>query len=252
MENIRLPLNQSALSFVNANVLHQQVAERLLEHLEPINMAPQKILDLGCGTGGLLAPLKKCFPEADIMGVDLAEQRLRLAKAKKQTTALVSANALQLPFASAQFQLIVSNLMLHWINDLPAWLAEMQRVLCTDGLLIFSYYGPDSLIEVGKPKRGFYDMHDVGDALVRAQFNDPILDAERFTLEYDDYHDLLADLQANGEQTLFSLEKSMPGPIDVTYEIVYAHAWKGALPMTSKIDQDGMVRVSIDQLPQRT
>ena len=252
MKNIRQQLNQSADNFANANVLHQRVAKHLLEHLEPINLVPKNILDLGCGTGELFIPLNKHFPQATIMGVDLAEQRLKLIETSQQSTSLVSANALQLPFAAEQFELIISNLMLHWLTDLPAWLAEMQRLLCTDGLLIFSYYGPDTLHEVGKTKHHFYDMHDVGDALVRAQFNDPILDVERFTLEYDNFADLQMDLHANGESELFSLDNNSQENIDVTYEIVYAHAWKGRLPMTSKIDQDGMVRVSLEQLLQKT
>lgn len=251
MQTVRELLNNSAESFTTANVLHQEVAERLLEHLEPINLNLHSILDAGCGIGELLVPLKKRFPKADLFGVDLAEQRLKRV-APSTNVKLITANTLQLPFADQQFDLVIANLLLHWIVDLPSWLTEMQRVLRTGGLLIFSYYGPDTLSEVGKAKNGFYDMHDVGDALVRAQFNDPILDAERFTLEYDVYGDLLDDLQANAEGSLFTLEASNSVNLEVTYEIIYGHAWKNEQPMTSKIDQDGMVRISLDQLQRKT
>ncbi len=250
MQKIRELLNKSANSFSSADILHREVAGRLYEHLEPINIVPKTLLDLGCGTGNLSHFLDKRFPTAVKIGVDIAEQRLkRISNAKMN---LVTADALQLPFANAQFDLIIANLLPHWFIDLPAWLTEMYRLLRTNGLLIFSFYGPDTLKEVGKPKTGFYDMHDVGDALVRAQFNDPILDAERFTIEYDVYQDLLSDLAATAEAILFNLKDNSSLDFSVTYEIVYAHAWKAEQPMTSKIDQDGMVRISLTQLQRKT
>lgn len=250
MQNFRQLLNNSAASFNTADVLHREVAKRLYEHLEPINIEPTAILDLGCGTGNLNSFLNKRFPQATKIGVDLAEQRVK--QAVNANINLVTADALQLPFADNSFDLVIANLLLHWLYDLPSWLAEMHRLLRNNGLLIFSFYGPDTLKEVGKPKGGFYDMHDVGDALVRAQFNDPILDAEHFTLEYDVYEDLLSDLNATAEAILFTLDNTSLLDFDVTYEVVYAHAWKNERPMTSKIDQDGMVRISLEQLQRNT
>ena len=63
-------LNQSAVSFSAANMLHRQVGTNLLQRLAPISIAPKRILDLGCGTGELIAELRELFPDAEIVGVD--------------------------------------------------------------------------------------------------------------------------------------------------------------------------------------
>jgi malonyl-CoA O-methyltransferase len=247
-------MNASARHFAEANHLYQEVAERLFEHLAPINIEPQRILDLGAGSGTLLTGLQQRFRKADIINVDHAEQRLAMIENHglfKKSPQRVCADACHLPFVDGYFDIVIANLMVHWLPDLTAWLAEMKRVLADNGLLIFSYFGPDSLRELGQPRHPFHDMHDLGDALVRAGLTHPILDSEHLTVEYDSVEDAHADLSANGEIALLQLMDLPPQEIDVTYEIVYGHAWKAQQPMTSKIDQDGMVRIDIGQIQRR-
>jgi malonyl-CoA O-methyltransferase len=244
-------LNQTATSFLTANALHSLVAEHLLEHLECIQLTPDCILDLGCGTGALLSSLKQRFKKTKILGVDVAYERL--AKHTQPSffgdkRLLCCANATALPLADASVDMVISNLMSHWCGEPELWLKEAKRVLKTDGLLIFSYFATDTFKEIGPAKTPFLDMHDMGDLLVKIGFTQPVLDMENITVDYDNHADMVADLEATGEIALIELQPQPMVTPTLTYEIVYAHAWKSATPMTSKIDQDGMVRIPLDKI----
>ena len=96
--------------------------------------------------------------------------------------------------------------MLQWCNP-DAVFAEFRRVLAPTGLLSFSAFGPDTLRELRSAwgqvdshthVHQFIDMHDLGDALVRSGFAAPVLDVERFTLQYLNVRKVAADLKATG------------------------------------------------------
>ncbi len=172
-----------------------------------------------------------------------------------------------LPFAGGSFDLAWSNLMLQWVDDLPAALRELGRVLRPDGLVTFSTFGPDTLRELRAAFAGidrhmhvgrFTDMHDIGDMLVGAGFGDPVMHMELFTLTYADAPAMLRDLKAIGatnatrarpralmgrarwERALASLDAARrDGRIPATYEVIYGHAWKAAPQRTP--DGDAVV-----------
>jgi malonyl-CoA O-methyltransferase len=142
--------------------------------------------------------------------------------------------------------------MLQWCNP-DAVFAEFRRVLAPHGLLSFSAFGPDTLRELRAAWQQvdshshvhqFIDMHDLGDALVRGGFAAPVLDVERFTLQYLDVRKVAADLKATGAHNatagrakgLTSTRKfaamqaayesfRLDGRLPATYEVVFAHAW---------------------------
>lgn len=201
-------------------LLEEEVARRMAERLDYIRIAPDQILDIGCGSGTDLQTLGGRYPQAKRTGIDFARQFLKAADGESGFLArffptrlkrapapmLACADAGALPFARAHFALIWSNLMLNWLTDpLPA-LREMHRTLAVDGLLMFSTLGPDTLKELrlalgdqaGARVHRFIDMHDIGDALVQAGFSDPVMDMEVLTLTYPDVDTLLSDLRQSG------------------------------------------------------
>jgi malonyl-CoA O-methyltransferase len=145
-------------------------------------------------------------------------------------------------------------LAIQWCNDLDQAFRELHRVMRPEGLLMFSTFGPDTLKELRAATSAdqnhthvsrFMDMHDIGDALVRAGFAAPVMDVERITLTYDDVRDLMRDLKAvgannategrrrglEGKSFLQRLAQGYErfrrdGKLPATYEVVYGHAWK--------------------------
>lgn len=120
----------------------------------------------------------------------------------------------RLPFGDAQFDLIVSPPLLHWVNDLPGVLIQLRRALKPDGLLLASLFGGAtlnelrlSLIEAETEMTGgagprvapFADLQDVAALLQRAGFALPAADRDVVTVHYGEPMRLLADLRAMGE-----------------------------------------------------
>jgi malonyl-CoA O-methyltransferase len=127
-------------------------------------------------------------------------------------------------------------------------------VLQSEGLFIFSTFGPDTLKELraafarvdgAEHVNAFIDMHDLGDCLVHAGFADPVMEMEVVTLEYSTVMEVARDLQAIGarnsmpgrprglggrhhwERVVAAYEtQRRNGVLPATYEVIYGHAWK--------------------------
>lgn len=254
MRQIADQFNRAASSYLQAASLQQEVGIRLNERLDYINLQPKIILDLGCGVGQQLPLLTSRYPQSQIIGVDFAPAMLQQA-ATQYKLPMACASALQLPFADNSIDLIFSNLMFQWCDPLTPALQECYRVLCDGGLLMFTTFGPDTLQELrycwakvdSLPHvNEFVDMHHVGDWLMQAYFNDPVMDMEYIIVTYTQATNLMRDLQNIGatnvdpkrRKTLTGKNKLQQviqhyqelaredGRLPATYEIVYGHAWK--------------------------
>jgi len=249
------------------------VAERLLERLEYMRLAPSAVLDLGAGTGRSARELGARYADAAIVEIDLAFGMLRVERRSRRA---VCADAERLPFADRSFDLVFSSLMLQWCNDPAAVFAELRRALRPGGLLIFSTLGPDTLSELRESwatadedvhVNAFIDMHDLGDALVRAGMGEPVMETERFTLAYADGRALMRDLKSLGARNanvgrrrtltgrgrltamLGAYEKYRhDGRLPATYEVVYGHAWRAE---SDPNREPGIARVPISSILRR-
>jgi malonyl-CoA O-methyltransferase len=182
-----------------------------------------------------------------------------LAQARRRQTLWrrfdrVAADAAALPLRDASADMVFSNLALQWCNDPDRVLRDCRRVLRPGGVLHLATLGPDTLVELRRAWQDadpghvhvnrFIDMHDLGDALVRAGFAEPVLDVERYTLTYDDVRALMHDLKAigahnatagrarglTGKATLARMQSAYEayrreGKLPATYEVVLAQAW---------------------------
>ena len=241
---LRKRFDETATTFQEASLIYSVSAESLIARLEPFKTAPNNILELGSACGQFSQLLKSKYPTAELIALDSSLDRLKLASSDNT----VCADAYQLPFGFQSFDMVVSHLMLHWILDLPRLLAEIKRVLKPQGVFVFSYYGPDTLREMGEPWSPFIDMHDVGDALVQAGFRDPILDVERFNIEYDGWDDAQEDLLNTADNELINLSKPHELQL-ITYEMVYGHAWLES--HTFSANQEGVVSIPLHCLQKR-
>ncbi len=239
-----------------AAVLQREVGERLLERLDLTTVAPLRVLDVGCGTGRPTRALRARYPKAQILAADIAPRMLARARRRQpwlRPARFVCAEASRLPFADTSVDILFASLVLQWCEDLDATLLEWRRLLKPHGLLLFSTLGPDTLKELRTAWREvdghnhvnrFLDMHDIGDALIRAGFVEPVMDVEEVTLTYAEAPELMRDLKRIGAHnvtagrnrglmgrrrlTAFSAayEKfRRDGRLPATYEVVYGTAW---------------------------
>jgi malonyl-CoA O-methyltransferase len=259
--------NRAAPTADSADVLAREVEHRMLERLELVRVDPARILDLGCGTGQGVKLLREKYPQAEVIGIDVAESMLSTARRRRSAPARwvdrltgrgpswVCGDIGQLPFASRSMDLGWSNLALAWASDPPQLFRELHRTLKKDGLLMFSSYGPDTLRELRAAfaavdnlphTHRFVDMHDLGDMLVESGFATPVMDMETITLTYADFDGLVADLRGTGQgNAAIGRRRSLTGrgrrervanayeslrkdgTLPATFEIVYGHAWRG-------------------------
>ena len=278
-QQVRRAFDRAASSYEQSAVLQREVVGRMLDRLEYIRIKPECIVDVGAGTGFVGAGLAKHYPKATVYELDMSIRMLQQIRQKqawykrwfgKQT--LICADAEQLPLQDKSADIIFSSLVIQWCDNLEETFAEFFRVLKPGGLLMFTTFGPDTLIELRQSwaqvddeghVSQFMDMHDVGDALLRAGMAEPVMDVENFTLMYEKVADLLHDLKAIGAtnalqkrnrgltgkqayqamQTHYeTLRQTDQGKLPATYEVVYGHAWKS--PDSS---QDNSVAVELKE-----
>ena len=224
-KQVRRAFSRSAASYDAAAQLQHAVEARLLESLDYLDdpalqrEPPQRVLDLGCGTGRASIAMQKRWPKAQIVSLDLALPMLRQARGTSARSmgwlsnpfarkpAQVCADARALPLAEASVDVLFSNLCVQWVEDLDALFAGFRRVLKPNGLLLVSTFGPETLWELrdafahadaAPHVSPFADIAGFGDALVRAGFRQPVLDREEETTHYPDLPALVRELRAIG------------------------------------------------------
>jgi malonyl-CoA O-methyltransferase len=260
---MRRAFTRAAADYDAAAVLQREVCARMLERLEYIKLQPKRILDAGSGTGWGSRQLAEKYPAAQIVALDIALGMLQAARSRSgwwrklfsgAQPVLECGDIEALPLADSSVEMVWSNLVVQWCNDLPAAFVGLHRVLKADGLLMFSTFGPDTLKELRLAFGGvdshnhlnrFADMHDIGDMLIHAGFAEPVMDMEYLTLTYDDVRGLLYDLKRIGAHNATAGRSQglmgkaawarlvenyerlrSNGKLPATYEVVYGHAWK--------------------------
>lgn len=156
----------------------ERVGAGSVDHLAPlaaaalrVRPAPERVLDLGTGTGEAALFLAREFPRASVRGVDISEPMVRLAQGKvgldpDGRVAFRSADASDLPFEEDSFDLVAQ-------LNMPPFFAETARVLRPGGFVIVAsslgsatpFYTPDSVLDRGFRRRGVehFEVGESGD-----------------------------------------------------------------------------------------
>ncbi|WP_298610501.1 malonyl-ACP O-methyltransferase BioC [uncultured Thiothrix sp.] len=261
----RSGFNRAAQTYDQAAFIQREIGDRLGERLDYVRLQPERVVDLGCGTGAISKQLLSRYPQAEVISLDLA---LGMVEETKRQTANVRLNGIcadvqQLPFQDDCVDLLISNLMLQWCNDLVAVFQECVRVLRPEGLFTFTTFGPDTLYELRNSwgqvdgythASRFVDMHDVGDALLQAGFRDPVMDRDVITVTYPVVKGLLQDLKAIGaNNATLGRNRGLTGKqrlqafyqayehyrladetYPATYEVIFGHAWAPPIKPSAK------------------
>jgi SAM-dependent methyltransferase len=258
---VRAHRARAARHGADGDFLFDEVAARLLDRLDDIRRPFTRVLDLGCRRGGLGARLATRLADqvggAGVVQCDLSPEMACLAR-DANGLATVAADEEALPFAPGSFDLIVSNLALHWTNDLPGALVQVRRVLAPDGLFLAALFGVGTLAElrgalmaaeleaeggVGPRVSPFAEVRDGGDLLARAGFALPVADLDTVRVSFESALHLMRDLRRMGEanavaerrkgfsrrRTLMDAAARYPvdtdGRVTATFEIVFLAGW---------------------------
>lgn len=281
-DSARRAFERAADSYDTAAVLQQEVGRRLLERLEAFRLQPATVLDVGSGTGDMAAALLKRYPKAQVLALDVSPAMLRHASRRGRLwrrPLCIGGDAEALPLQPGSVDMIISNLALPWVGELDKTLAGFARALRPGGLLLFSSFGPDTLKELRQAwaaaddsvhVHDFLDMHDVGDAVMRAGFADPVMEVDQITMTYPDLDGLVRDLRETGGtntargrrmgltspraaaamRAAYERCRQPDGRLPASCEVVYGHAW---LPKTQpQLKTDGAIGVPLRSIGRRT
>jgi len=232
-----------------------EIAERLADRLSDIARRFPVALDLGARDGGLARRLQGRG------GIEVLIQSDAAMVSAREANLSVIADEELLPFKEQCFDAVLSNLALHWVNDLPGALTQIRSSLKPDGLFLASLFGTGTLAELrtalmeaelaetggASPRVSpFADLRDAAGLLQRAGFALPVADADAVTVTYGDFFALLRDLRGMGEtnilidrlkrptrRTVFARAAAIyqdrfadaEGRLPATFQILYLTGW---------------------------
>lgn len=275
---LRRCLGRTAADHDRAAALAREVESRLLERLDLTRVDPEAALVAPARTGAALDRLHRRFPRARLSLLEPVPELLRRAPRRAgwwRRAGRVVGELESPPFPARSFDLVWSNLGLPAVADPEVAATALRRLLRPAGLLMFSSLGPDTFSELREgldrvmgasapAPPALLDMHDVGDALVRAGLEGVVMENESFTLTYPDIRTLLLEARATGAggvlagrprglwtpRRLAALEEALPregGRLVVTVEVVYGHAWRPEAGGTPA-DAEGRVGIAVDEI----
>lgn len=219
----------SPLEYEQSAVIAAEAGREAIARLDWMTIQPN-IIVAACGTREISQLLQQRYPDARIYTVNdipsLAEDSVDMV----------------------------------FVNLAPLEMTAWRRVLRTEGLVMFTTLGLDTLQQL----RGLcnvnqlpplLDMHDCGDRLIKAGFADPVLDVDYYTLSYQDtkklWHELSASQMLRGELTKDmqnGLKPAADGGYEVTFEVINAHAFAPQKNAGLTAGEDGITRIPLSHL----
>ena len=254
---IRRHRDRAAAGMDQHDFLLREVGQRLADRLQNIKRRFPRALDLGCHRGELG---KILVHRDDIECIVNCDPSFGMVALSPEPRLVADEDAL--PFQNNCFDLVMSLLSLHWVNDLPGALIQVARCLKSDGLFLAAMFGGETLVELRRSlieaevkTRGrayprvspFVNIRDLGNLLQRADFTMPVVDIDQITVTYPNTLALMTELRGMGESnaihqrprhftarsTLQALGEFYPestsspdGRISAVFQIVYLTAWK--------------------------
>jgi len=189
--------------------LHREIGRELVK--KNVQRSAARILDVGTGTGYVADKTKFFFPEAMVVGLDIAEGMISKAAQTHEGIRWLQADGQRLPFKDGTFDIIFSNLAYQWMPDLPLAFAQTRRVLSDGGFLSGTLFGSRtceelfSSLAVANPQvsvRRLPALEDIGRTLRAVGFQDIRVDHELIKVQFADIWELLGWLKDIGANCL--------------------------------------------------
>ena len=255
-QSVARSFSRAAAQYDSAAHLQRRLGEQLSDYL-PAPGDVKRVVDLGCGTGYFLPALQKMYPTAQLLACDLAWGMVAHARQQRSVAAdWLCADAERLPFADESVDLIFSNLVFQWCEDLPRLAAELQRVVSPQGCAVFTTLGPGTLTELRQAWAAVDDAVHVNrfpsagaveGELVKAGFDHVVLETVPEVVHYPVLTPLLRELKTlganninrgrpatlTGRARIRALETAYeafrePAGLPATWEVYFVRARKGA------------------------
>jgi len=258
---LRLRRERAARGWQARSFLKREIAGRLVERLDDVRRRFPLALDLGCHGDEIASALAE-HEKSAVKTIDcLVRADLGFGFAHAAAGPALVADEEALPFAPRRFDLVLSAMSLHWVNDLPGALIQIARILRPDGLFLGAMLGgatlwqlrqalaaAESEIEDGLSPRvsPFADLRDAAGLLQRAGFALPVADSETIDVEYDSALELMRELSAMGEANLVVERRrglarratllraaeiyrerftQASGRVPASFEVLFLHGW---------------------------
>ncbi|MBM3504096.1 MAG: methyltransferase domain-containing protein [Alphaproteobacteria bacterium] len=253
---VRAHRRRAASSFADHDFLFREVADRLAERLLDIQRPFTWVAEIDA-RGPIL---EQALRNAGVFEHRGISRYLRLTDDRSAGPSILADPEL-LPLAPQAVDLLVSNLALHWVNDLPGLLVQARRALRPDGMLLASLLGGQTLHElravlleaeseidggVSPRVSPFADIRDTGALLQRAGLALPVSDVDSIDVTYQDAFALLRDLRGMGEtnavrdrrrafsrramlmraaELYHERHRTADGRIHATFQVLYLAGW---------------------------
>lgn len=257
---VRRHRERAAARITEYDFLFREVADRLADRLHDVMRDFPLALALGCHGGALGQALTGIGKIGTLVHADLCEAMVRRVAAA--AAPVIVADEEVLPFAAARFDLVLSFLAFHVVNDLPGALVQINACLKPDGLFIAALFGGDTLIEL---RHAFMEAEiaeeggasprvapaietaEAGALLQRAGFALPVVDIDTITVTYDNPLRLMHELRGMGEANAVQTRRrqftrratlmraaeayrdlygTADGRIPATFQVLYLTAWR--------------------------
>ena len=249
---VRIRRDRAAADFANHRFLFDAAAGELAERLRLMRRRFDSALDLGCRDGAAARALGGSGKVGALIHADPAPRMAALAPRPA-----LAADEEALPFRDNAFDLVVSALSLHWVNDLPGALVRIRGALRPDGLALLALFGAGTLAELradlaraetetsdgaGARVSPFVDVRTAGALLQRAGFAEPVVDELSLPVRFGNARRLLSDLRGMGETAAFAARPrpplrraalarflaTAPAPYETRFSVVVMTGWKPA------------------------
>jgi len=258
--------NSACKSFSNAAntyderaVMQHNVADKMLSQLEELNIAPETILDVGCGTGRAVEEITRRYPNAKIIASDFAQPMLdftkdRLLKKDLAVPELLCEDMDQLTIDDNSIDLIFTTSAIQWSADINLLFKKFFRALRPNGYIIFSTFGPETMwqlreswsrVDGYKHIHHFTEVSGYETALLNGGFTEVTISNEEQIVNYHTLKDLMKDLKkvgvvnANSERARGMLGKTaftqlsneyeiyrIDDCLPLSYDVIFGHARK--------------------------
>eukprot|EP01135_Chromosphaera_perkinsii_P006964 Nk52_evm2s639 gene=Nk52_evmTU2s639 len=234
--------------------IKDEVAERVADRLDDIKRDFPVLLDLGAHSGSLAK-----FVDGEKIGkliqCDISEANLLRDSPEgyEILPSRVCADEEFIPFAENSLDGVVSNLSLHWVNDLPGCLSQIKTALKPDGFFIGAIFGGETLFELRcslqlaemerlggfRPHISpFSEVRDVGNLLSRAGFTMTTIDMDSIIVNYPSMFELMADLKGMGETNAAWSRNMLTKDVLASASAIYQHVYgneDGHIPATFNV-----------------